>query len=134
MDGVRPAHVHVDDVGDEEWSGRDGTLITWRTLVGRPDSPTVGLSGGVAELVPGGGRLELHRHAPAEVYHFLAGSGTVTVGDDSFAVRAGSTVFVPPATWHAIENTGDTVLRLFYCFPVDRFDDVVYEYAVEDVP
>jgi mannose-6-phosphate isomerase-like protein (cupin superfamily) len=134
MDGARPTHVHVDDVDDEVWHDRDGSRLTWRTLVGRADSPTTSLSGGVAELAPGGGRLEQHRHAPAEVYHVLAGIGVVTVGDERFEVRTGSTVFIPPASWHAIENTGNDALRLFYCFPVDRFDDVRYEYASDQAP
>lgn len=134
MAGSRPTHVHVDDVGDEAWPDRDGSRLTWRTLLGRPDSPTESLSGGVAELAPGGGRLEMHRHAPAEVYHVLAGRGLVTVGDERFDVRAGSTVFIPPATWHSIENTGDDALRLFYCFAVDRFDDVVYQYVTDEHP
>ena len=131
MDRIRPDHVHVDDVDDEVWTDRDGSHLTWRTLVGRHDSPTESLSGGVAELAPGAGRLERHRHAPAEVYHVLAGTGVVTVDTERFAVRPGSTVFIPPGAWHAIDNTGDGPLRLFYCFAVDRFDHVRYEYASE---
>ena len=97
MDAVRPAHVHVDDVADEMWHGRDESRLTWRTLVGRPDSPTESLSGGVAGLAPGGGRLERHRPAPAEVYHVLACTGGVAVGDDRFEWRTGPSVFSPPA-------------------------------------
>ena len=129
---MRPTHVHPDDVADESWTGRAESHLTWRTLIGRPDTPTAGLSGGVAELAPDGGRLEPHRHAPAELYHVLAGTGVVVVGEECFDVRAGSTVFIPPATWHAIENTGPDALRLFSCFPVDRFDEVVYEYAGDE--
>ena len=130
---MRPIHIHPDDVDDESWTGRPGTSITWRTLVGRPDSAVVGLSAGVAALVPAGGRLERHRHAPPEVYHVLEGEGVVTVGDERFAVRAGSTISIPSFAWHAIDNTGSTVMRLFYCFAADRFADVVYEYADDTV-
>ncbi len=126
---IGPVHVHVDDVPDEGWDDREASAISWRTLVGRPDSPTNELSGGVAVLVPGAGRLERHRHAAGEVYHVLAGTGIVVVEQEEFAVRAGSTLFIPASAWHAIENTGDCELRIFYCFAVDRFTDVVYEYA-----
>lgn len=129
--GAEAEHIHADDVDDESWPGRPGTSITWRTLVGRPDSATVGLSAGVATLVPAGGRLERHRHAPPEVYHVLDGVGVVTVGDERFDVRAGSTVYIPSLAWHAIDNTGPSAMRLFYCFAADRFADVRYEYAAD---
>jgi mannose-6-phosphate isomerase-like protein (cupin superfamily) len=124
-------HIHPDDVDDESWDSRSGSRITWRTLLGRDGSAPAGLTSGVADLPPGGGRLELHRHDPPEVYHVLAGTGVVTVGADHHDVRPGSTVLIPSSTWHAIHNTGAEVLRLFYCFPVDHFGDVVYEYADE---
>lgn len=128
---MRGFHMNEPDVPVEEWAGRDGSVLTWRTLVGHGRVPSAGLSAGVAELAPGCGRLEQHRHAPPEVYHVLAGTGLVTVGDDRFDVAPGSTLYIPGHAWHGVENTGPGALRLFYCFPTDRFADVVYEYAAD---
>ena len=126
---MRGFHVNEPDVPVEQWAERGGSVLTWRTLVGHGRVPSAGLSAGIAELAPGGGRLERHRHAPPEVYHVLAGTGVVTVDDERFEVAPGSTVYIPGRAWHAIGNSGHGALRLFYCFPSDRFADVVYEYA-----
>lgn len=131
---MRGFHVEESDVPAESWDGRDGSALIWRTLVGGVGGVgghSSGITAGVTELQPHGGLLELHRHSPPEVYHVIAGAGTVTVGDDRFHVRPGSTVYIPGSTWHAIETTGPDVLRIFYCFPTDRFTDVAYEYATD---
>jgi mannose-6-phosphate isomerase-like protein (cupin superfamily) len=63
------------------------------------------------ECPPGSGQ-PVHRHDTQEqVYVITAGTGTMIVGDEEAPVRAGMLVFVPPATGHAIRNTGDALLR-----------------------
>lgn len=41
-----------------------------------------------------GQRIPLHPGEPA-FYHFLEGSGLMTVGDETYGVHAGASVFVP---------------------------------------
>jgi mannose-6-phosphate isomerase-like protein (cupin superfamily) len=61
---------------------------------------------------PPGSEQPIHRHDTQEqVYVITAGSGTMIVGDEEASVSAGMLVLVPPATGHAIRNTGDTLLR-----------------------
>jgi mannose-6-phosphate isomerase-like protein (cupin superfamily) len=61
---------------------------------------------------PPGSEQPVHRHETQEqVYVITAGTGTMIVGTRGAPVRAGMLVFVPPATAHAIRNTGDRLLR-----------------------
>jgi mannose-6-phosphate isomerase-like protein (cupin superfamily) len=49
----------------------------------------------------------MHAHSTQEqVYVIVAGGGQMLVGDERGEVGAGTLVFVPPATPHAIRNTG----------------------------
>lgn len=58
----------------------------------------VGLTAG--QVVP--------RHAATEaVYHFLDGTGTMTVEDETFAVSAGTTIVVPDGRNRGITATTD---------------------------
>ncbi len=66
-----------------------------------------------------GGALPVHRHDKTEeIAYFLSGEGTVTVYEDGspkdIAVRAGSVVYTPPGSWHAIKNTGNNPLTLVF--------------------
>lgn len=75
--------------------------------------------------VPPGTRTLLHRHAiTEEIYHFTAGSGTMILGGERFAVVAGDTVCIPPGTAHAVENSGDVPLKILCaCAPAYAHDD-----------
>lgn len=41
--------------------------------------------------------------APASTYHFLAGTGSITINGERFAVQAGATVVVPDGATRSIE-------------------------------
>jgi mannose-6-phosphate isomerase-like protein (cupin superfamily) len=75
--------------------------------------------------VPPGGETLLHRHrVTEELYHVTAGAGVMTLGDESFDVRAGDTVHIPPGTPHRIRNTGAAPLRILCaCTPAYSHDD-----------
>lgn len=109
---------------------RRGELFSWRTLLSADRTPTEGITMGTAEIPPGaptaGAR---HRHPVAEVYYITAGTGLVHIDDQAHAVEAGTTLFIPSNAWHYVTNVGTDPLRVLYVFPVDSFDDVVYEYA-----
>lgn len=78
-------------------------------------------------IVPAGGRTLLHRHvATEEIYHFLAGEGVMVRGAETFPVRAGDTVCIPPGTPHCLRNTGTGELRLLCsCAPAYSHADTV---------
>ena len=37
--------------------------------------------------------------------------------------------FIPGNTFHVARNTGMSTLRIFYVFPTDTFDEVVYDFV-----
>jgi mannose-6-phosphate isomerase-like protein (cupin superfamily) len=54
-----------------------------------------------------------HAHAGSDkVYAVLSGEGSVRVGDQAFAVRAGHAVHCPAGAEHGVENPGPEDLRL----------------------
>lgn len=75
--------------------------------------------------LPVGGSTLLHRHRESEeLYHILAGSGRMTLGDEEFAIAPGDTLLIPPGVAHCLQNTGDEALRLLCCCaPAYRHED-----------
>lgn len=66
--------------------------------------------------LPPGTRTLLHRHHRSEeLYHITAGEGRMTLGEETFPVRVGDTLCIPPGTPHCIEALGTTALRLLCC-------------------
>jgi mannose-6-phosphate isomerase-like protein (cupin superfamily) len=60
---------------------------------------------------PAGSEQPLHMHAGMEqVYVIVRGHGAMTVGGERAEVGAGTLVFVPPETDHAIRNDGPELL------------------------
>jgi quercetin dioxygenase-like cupin family protein len=53
----------------------------------------------------------LHTHPYVEVAFTIEGRATITVGDETREVKAGSIVVIPPNTPHRFVNSGDTVLH-----------------------
>ena len=119
--------ARVERAAIETWDNEAAPGVSWRTLISGDRTPTNELSAGLCLIEPGG-ELTLHRHAQAEVYHFVAGSGQMNVSGEVFDVGAGDTVFVPGDAWHSFSNVGEEVVRIFYCFPADSFHEVVYHY------
>ncbi len=89
----------------------DGSLV--RELMHPGDQGRQSLA---EAIVLPGNRTRAHRHhLSEEIYHFLAGSGIMELGDRSFRITAGDTVRIPPGTPHALLNDGDNELRLLCC-------------------
>jgi mannose-6-phosphate isomerase-like protein (cupin superfamily) len=58
-----------------------------------------------------GSEQRLHEHeAQEQVYVIVRGRGLMKAGGEEREVEAGTLVFVPPRTPHAIRNTGDDTL------------------------
>jgi mannose-6-phosphate isomerase-like protein (cupin superfamily) len=72
-----------------------------------------------------GASTRLHRHRlTEELYHFTQGEGVMRLGPETFAVRAGDTVCIPPGTPHCVENTGSIAMRILCaCSPAYSHED-----------
>ena len=123
-----PLVRHLDDLPVERWDDPQRGNTTWRTLYSAPDTPTNRLATGVA-TVPSGGELTRHRHETVETYFVISGTGRLTLGDNRYDMRPGSSVLIPSLTPHGILNTGLVQLEFYYAFAADSFADVHYEFT-----
>jgi len=83
-------------------------------------SPVTGSTklGFVTQDMPPGSGIAVHRHVRTEEILFIhAGSGTLVLDDDRIDVKAGDTIFVPPGTYHGLENPDSTVQILAVVTP-----------------
>jgi len=63
----------------------------------------------------------LHTHPYVEVAFTIEGRATITVGDETREVKAGSIVVIAPNTPHRFVNSGDTVLHQVDIHASSRF-------------
>ncbi|KAF2163413.1 hypothetical protein M409DRAFT_68380 [Zasmidium cellare ATCC 36951] len=108
-----------------------GRLI-WTTLLSSGLTASEKLTAGIATCPPSVGFLGHHRHEQAELYFILEGEGLMKVDDVERRVERGGLVFIPGNAEHGISNlSGEKDLVWLYCFPTDRFEDVVYKFSNE---
>jgi mannose-6-phosphate isomerase-like protein (cupin superfamily) len=112
----------------EGWDDPVRGKASWFTFFSSDITPTNGMSAGIAEIPPGGGSLNPHRHEPPEIYFIVEGTGILTIDGVEQVVTAGSAVFIPGNAEHGLRNESGLGLKLLYVFPTDRFADVVYRF------
>jgi len=103
--------------------------VRWRTLInGSVDTPR-DMVLGIAEF-EAGGRLLPHRHAPAEFYFGIEGSGTVTIDGEAHHISPGIAIYVPGNAEHGTV-AGPDGLRFAYGFPNGQFEDIEYHFSAQ---
>ena len=130
MSAPEPAFVDqaaLDWEGGEDAGLATGTGIRWKLLVAGERTESEGLVTGIAEIAPGG-ELMRHHHEPAETYYILSGQGEMEIEGRTRALGPGSAVYIPPDARHAVRCTGAEPLVFVFCFPRDRFDQIVYHF------
>jgi mannose-6-phosphate isomerase-like protein (cupin superfamily) len=120
----------TDDVERETWADPVRGEMGFRTIFGGPTTET-DFTAGVGELEVGGW-MGHHRHEPAELYYVLSGEGVVTIDGEDHAVSTGSAAHIPSNSEHAVRNTGNGPLRVFYAFAVGSFDEIEYRFTAEE--
>jgi quercetin dioxygenase-like cupin family protein len=108
MTAPRPySDFTADEVHDE---GAHGATIRW--VIGEEEgSRNDALR--VIELAPHG-HTPYHNHWFEHQNYVIQGEGTVTIGDQTYAIAAGDVIFVPGDVQHQYRNTGDGPLT-FLC-------------------
>jgi mannose-6-phosphate isomerase-like protein (cupin superfamily) len=75
-------------------------------------------------IVAAGCGTQLHKHRRSEeIYHVTEGAGRMVLGAETFAIRQGDTICIPPGTPHRVENTGKTELKILCCCSPPYSDD-----------
>jgi oxalate decarboxylase/phosphoglucose isomerase-like protein (cupin superfamily) len=85
--------------------------IKW--LVAADRTQGAGLTFGEVVLLPGRGHARHNHPTSEEILYILSGEGEQMVSDGPpFKVRAGDTIYIPRAEYHATLNTGWQTMRL----------------------
>lgn len=71
---------------------------------------------GYVTLQPQGGQVPWHNQTQEEVYFILEGSGEMCLGKERKQVHAGQAVYIPAGEYHQLTNTGETPMRMIYCY------------------
>jgi mannose-6-phosphate isomerase-like protein (cupin superfamily) len=71
---------------------------------------------GNVTLEPRGGQVPWHNQEQEEIYFIIEGTGEMCLGEERMEVRGGQAVYIPPTVFHQLTNTGDTPLRMIYCY------------------
>lgn len=132
MDEFTAVIRRIEDCDTEAWTDPGRGLVQWWTLFSSDRTPSSQLTAGIAELPVGVPRPSRgHRHAHAELYYFVSGTGEVTVNGATHPVTTGDAVWIPGNAEHLAHNTGSEPLRLLYVFAADSFADIEYEFPGE---
>ncbi|MCB2135466.1 MAG: cupin domain-containing protein [Rhodobacteraceae bacterium] len=101
--------------------------VTWKTLISGDRTATSEFVLGIAEFGPFG-TLNPHRHAPAEFYLGIAGSGIVTIDGTDHQISAGVAIYVPGNAEHATV-AGQDGLVFAYGFAEAAFTGIEYLFS-----
>ena len=91
----------------------DGSTI--REVAGRRTLPSRHQSLAEATVPAGASTVPHHHVAAEELYLITAGEGTLRIGDETRAVRAGDCAVIAPGTVHQLVNPGPEPLVLLCC-------------------
>lgn len=95
-----------------------------RPLIDRTTSPIVNCSL-AEEILPVGAAVDRHFHRQTEeIYYLFAGTGEMTIGEETREVKAGDAIFIPRESVHTLKNTGTEPIKLLLvCGPAHDFKD-----------
>lgn len=121
---VNAAHVPLS-------GGTDPTYgeVRWRTLINGTAETPRDMVLGIAEF-EAGGRLQPHRHDPAEFYFGLEGAGIVTIDGMPHDISPGVAIYIPGGAEHDTVAGGEG-LRFAYGFPNGCFEDIEYQFSAQ---
>ncbi len=61
------------------------------------------------------GEIPIHQHEHEEEFLFVhKGQGVGVLGDQRVPVQAGTTIYIPPGTWHGFQNTADEASQIMW--------------------
>lgn len=124
----------------ESFADASRGILTWRTLLSVPKTPTSKLIAGMAVCPAKAalneqkeGHLCAHRHEQPEIYYIISGQGLMEIEGEEFDVDKGSVVYIPGNAEHGIRSidTSEDLIWL-YVFPGDGFEEVVYRFRGKD--
>ena len=96
--------VHIDEAAWQQDPRFPGVAV--QVLISKAQTEAASLMHG---RVAPGGEVTTHTHeTETELVYVLAGTAAMTMGEDTFPLRAGSSLLIPAGTPHSVKNDGDT--------------------------
>lgn len=83
-------------------------------LVDPKTSPAQRLTMGCTTIYPTGSTTGHSHDDMEEVYFVVSGEGVMVVGEDSFAIRSGDGLYVPPGAFHTTFQSGNLPLTVLW--------------------
>ena len=71
-----------------------------------------------------GGGMPRHTNTLEHEQYVLRGSATITIGDETYHVKAGDVVFIPEGAIHSYQNMGEEPFE-FLCIIPNKEDKIV---------
>ncbi len=71
---------------------------------------------GHVTLEPNGGQVPWHNQEQEEIYFIVEGTGEMCLGTEKRTVQTGQAVYIPTGVFHQLTNTGNTPMRMIYCY------------------
>lgn len=119
MNKNTPPTSHV-NASHFEWTTADNypkalqDVVRWKILVGNGfPIPQQDVMMGVLDL-EAGGYYPAHSHPAPEIYFVMSGTAEWTVGEETFRVKAGSTIYHAPNVAHRMVNDGTEPLKTIW--------------------
>jgi mannose-6-phosphate isomerase-like protein (cupin superfamily) len=90
--------------------------LTKNVVGGASPIQATNFSPGYVTLDPNGGQVPWHNQNQEEIYFVVEGSGEMCLGEERTTLSTGQAVYIPCGVFHQLTNTGDTPLRMIYCY------------------
>ena len=71
---------------------------------------------GFVVLEPNGGQVPWHNQEQEEIYFIVEGQGEACLGEEKQAIKTGQAMYIPSGVFHQLTNTGDTPMKMIYCY------------------
>lgn len=91
--------------------------VTGGLLLNSDNVPEIQNCLGAVTIPAGAPRTDTIAHATSEVMYVASGSGKLHTDQGALDFRKGHAIFIPAASWHALENTGKEDLISVFSFP-----------------
>ena len=105
--------------------------LRWQFTVNAGTTDSHGLSSGYLQVDPDT-ELPLHYHKEQEIYIITRGQvELLTSANNSRAVAAGDTIYIPENSWHGIKNLSHSMVEFIWIFSTDTWQEVRYIFANE---
>jgi mannose-6-phosphate isomerase-like protein (cupin superfamily) len=124
QDNIKGVVVHEDE-GQHILTGRRKAPMTIKISKAKHGIESISFC--AEDIVPAR-KLRIHKHLNHDELIFIhKGEGIFTLDEQTIEVKTGSVIFVPRGVWHALENTGQEMMRMTFGYSPAGFEQYFIE-------